>query len=449
MRQLALAALALVACDLDLSQSTSPLTADHAVIASLSDAVGGHPQAPLVVGPDGMLWGTAWQRGPNALSEGGACSSTASWDTDAQERQCPGSVFRLWPDGSGLEVVHAFTTLDAGNRNDDGYQPVAGLTVGNDGLVYGTTTKGGRPAAAAATTGGMGVMFRIDPASLAFDVVHTCGAAPRAQDCKFLYGGFVVDAGGSLVTSSKSGLAFTNQAGGFVRLDPATLTLTTIHAFAPVNYAATPDINADGGNPTSTPAIDSDGRLHSLQGGWGPMGGGTIVSVGTIATVDRAFSPLGDPTINRDNTALQSLTVASDGRLYGTRAYAGDNGTGEIFRLDANGYEPLLSFAPAIGSSSPRFANTTGAVPLGTMLEVDGALIGTTFYGGAQGVGCVFRFDPATLEIELLHSFTGGAGGARPVAGVIVGPDGALYGTTRVGGAPGPGTIYRLSIGGL
>jgi uncharacterized repeat protein (TIGR03803 family) len=45
----------------------------------------------------------------------------------------------------------------------------------------------------------------------------------------------------------------------------------------------------------------------------------------------------------------------------------------------------------------------------------------------------------------VLHNFTGGTtDGAWPKAGVVFGPDGALYGATQYGGAYQDGTIYKL-----
>jgi uncharacterized repeat protein (TIGR03803 family) len=44
-----------------------------------------------------------------------------------------------------------------------------------------------------------------------------------------------------------------------------------------------------------------------------------------------------------------------------------------------------------------------------------------------------------------LYTFSGGADGAWPDAGVIVGPDGAFYGVTQYGGANTFGTVFRVA----
>src|SRR5947208_1444550 len=75
----------------------------------------------------------------------------------------------------------------------------------------------------------------------------------------------------------------------------------------------------------------------------------------------------------------------------------------------------------------------------GLVLGNDGALYGTTFYGGSGYSGTVFKLTPDNTSptgytIAILHSFTGtGGDGAGPYAGLVLGNDGALYGTTVYG----------------
>jgi uncharacterized repeat protein (TIGR03803 family) len=103
----------------------------------------------------------------------------------------------------------------------------------------------------------------------------------------------------------------------------------------------------------------------------------------------------------------------------------------------------LYTFAGGTDSSHP-----SGGVIVGET----GALFGTTTDGGTAGLGTVFSLTPpispggAWIE-TILHSFTG-ADGANPLAGVIIGPRGELYGTTSNGGTGsctgGRGTVFEL-----
>jgi uncharacterized repeat protein (TIGR03803 family) len=116
------------------------------------------PLGPLVALADGYLYGTT--------SGGGANGS--------------GTLFRLRLDGSGFETMYVFsaTRVSSGaSVNQDGAAPVAGLTNGNDGRLYGVTTIGG--------TAGNGTVFAFDPVGGIFSTMHsfdgTRGARPTGE----------------------------------------------------------------------------------------------------------------------------------------------------------------------------------------------------------------------------------------------------------------------------
>ena len=88
---------------------------------------------------------------------------------------------------------------------------------------------------------------------------------------------------------------------------------------------------------------------------------------------------------------------------------------------------------------------TDGGSPYaGLMRDSAGNLYGATFGGGTGSAGTVFKVDPAGKE-TVLHNFKGKADGASPIAGLVRGPGGALYGTTVEGGASNYGTVFKLS----
>src|SRR5882757_3833080 len=51
-----------------------------------------------------------------------------------------------------------------------------------------------------------------------------------------------------------------------------------------------------------------------------------------------------------------------------------------------------------------------------------------------------------TGTLTVLHSFSG-ADGTHPT-GVVIGLDGALYGTTQLGGANDAGSVFRITLSG-
>jgi uncharacterized repeat protein (TIGR03803 family) len=90
-----------------------------------------------------------------------------------------------------------------------------------------------------------------------------------------------------------------------------------------------------------------------------------------------------------------------------------------------------------------------GATPhAGLALDTSGNLYGTTTAGGASNLGTVFKLDTTGKE-TVLYSFTGGVSdGATPNAGLILDASGNLCGTTTAGGASGLGTVFKLDITG-
>src|SRR6266496_4272135 len=129
---------------------------------------------------------------------------------------------------------------------------------------------------------------------------------------------------------------------------------------------------------------------------------------------------------------------ARDGGLYGTTSAGGNTGNGTVFKLnnDGTGYAVLHSFTGIDGDS-----------PWADLVEgTDGVLYGTTFGGGSAGAGTVFKLNKDGGGFVVLHNFDFGRGdGHLPVAGLVEGNDGGLYGTTEAGGTSGGGTVFKLN----
>ena len=155
----------------------------------------------------------------------------------------------------------------------------------------------------------------------------------------------------------------------------------------------------------------------------------------------------------KDGGSPNSLIQATDGLFYGSAANGGDtnscpsDGCGVLFKSDTSGNFVVLHV----------FHATDGYLPTGLVKGSDGNFYGTTMSGGQPsggGGGTFFRLDPAG-NFTVLYGFIGGLAccdGGGPVGTPIQASDGNFYGTTGAGGAfrdtdhPGGfGTIYRFN----
>jgi uncharacterized repeat protein (TIGR03803 family) len=148
------------------------------------------------------------------------------------------------------------------------------------------------------------------------------------------------------------------------------------------------------------------------------------------------------------------LIFDSAGNLYGTTYSGGASGAGTVFKLApiTGGWQEtvLYSFTGGTDGGKPYYA--------GVILDSAGNLYGTTYSGGnltgCAGLGCgtVFKLAPVTggWQESVLYSFSGGADGGNPRAGVIFDAAGNLYGTAFQGGSftkclSGCGIAYKLT----
>src|SRR5207247_4481926 len=104
--------------------------------------------------------------------------------------------------------------------------------------------------------------------------------------------------------------------------------------------------------------------------------------------------------------------------------------------LDGSGYSILH-----------RVSSSDGKAPWGgTVVASDAALYGTTHDGGSNGLGTIFKMNQDGSGYRVLYNFTGAAGDASsPAAGLFEADDGALYGTTWYGGSTWNGTVFRVN----
>jgi uncharacterized repeat protein (TIGR03803 family) len=363
-------------------------------------ADGANPQSGLVEAGSGALYGTT----PSGGDYG--------W----------GTVFRLNKDSTGYGVLHTF-----GGSATDGQQPRASLIRGSDGVLYGTTAFGG--AYTNLFGEGAGTVFKLNPDGTGYTVLYNFGngAADGAAPSAALVEG--TDAALYGTTSSGGGYGF----GTVFRSSRDGSNYTTLASFPPLGL---------GDGPSAWLVQGSNGALYGTR----PFGGSSSNAVGSVFKLNTdgsGYSVLHDfiPGGTDGTQPAAALVEGSDGALYGTTQYGGADGSGTLFSLNKDGsiYNQLRSFRRVGPDSQGTYA--------GLVQGPDGAFYGTTYRGGTNGSGTVFKLNGDGSSYRIVQSFDGGQG-ASPYGGLLVGSDGILYGTASGGGPEGGGTVFKLSTDG-
>jgi uncharacterized repeat protein (TIGR03803 family) len=322
------------------------LTTLYSLCSQANCADGYQPQAGLVLGTDGDLYGATTQGGVYGygtvfkINSRGVLTTLHSFDlTDGAGPYAPpvqasdgnfygtttfggedsGTVFKMTPDG-------VLTTL----YNFIGIGPSLGTLVqATDGALYGTVELGG---------GSCGSIFRITTGD-AFEIFHafdcTDGGSPasgliQATDGK-LYGTTYI--GGSNTTCNNGcGTLFKISLKG---------SLTTVYNF---------DLT-HGANPNSAMVEGSDGNLYGTTYGGGTNGGwGTIFRLSANGTLTTLHS------FNLTDGAQPygALVQDTSGNFYGTTPNGGSNSRGILFGL-STALGPFVAFVRNPAKVGQRF----------------------------------------------------------------------------------------------
>ncbi|MFZ0479352.1 MAG: choice-of-anchor tandem repeat GloVer-containing protein [Terriglobales bacterium] len=238
--------------------------------------------------------------------------------------------------------------------------------------------------------------------------------------------GVVLDKGGNVYGTTTEG--GTSALGVIFKVTPSGA-FSTLYNFCSASECA------DGGWPIYGLVIDKEGNLYGATVYGGAFANGTVFKV----------TPSGTETVLYNFTSSYSIYYAqpnlaldSKGNLYGVTP-----DTFSIFKLTPSGtYSTLYTFC-----SAPNCAD--GNEPLGgVILDKLDNLYGTTKFGGANGLGIVFKLTPSGTE-TVLHSFdANGEDGFYPEAGVILDSKDNIYGTTTLGGKIGVGSVFEVTASG-
>jgi uncharacterized repeat protein (TIGR03803 family) len=374
---------------------------------------GANPESKLIFDASGNLIGTTILGGVVDGCYGNGC----------------GTVFKLAPDGTE-SVLHAFT-----GAVGDGALPFGGLVPGQFGSFYGTTQENGEIGYF-----GNGTVYEV-AADGTETVLHYFDSERRGWNPT-----------GELTQTNKHNFYGSTVSGGYKRSPCGSMgcgTVFNVHANGRFNLLYRFSGGTDGGEPDGGVIVDNTGTLYvttSIRGNTGcsgyAFGCGSIDKIAPDGTLTVLHTFLG----GSDGAVPEGELIADgDGNFYGTTVAGGDckaslNGCGTVYEFTGSGNETVLySFK----------AGSDGAFPYtGVVRDKRGHSYGVTASGGntgcgGGGCGTVFEISPSGKE-KILYTFTGGDDGANPYAGLLMGPHGALYGTTEFGGAYGSGTVFRI-----
>jgi uncharacterized repeat protein (TIGR03803 family) len=216
---------------------------------------------------------------------------------------------------------------------------------------------------------------------------------------------------------------------------PAQATEVVLHNFTPAPRGA---------NPGAGLIRDSRGNLYGTTVSGGRGNAGVVYAVDATGHEAVLYRFMGGADGARPNS---SVTGDSAGNLYGTTLLGGEWNAGVVYKLDPTGHETVLH-------SFPQNDGWACSPSPGVIRDSEGNLYGTVpACLQSNAAGLVYKIDTAN-NWTVLYSFTGGADGGSPKAGVIRDSAGNLYGTTASGGDStacngyGCGVVYKLDATG-
>ncbi len=186
----------------------------------------------------------------------------------------------------------------------------------------------------------------------------------------------------------------------------------------------------------------TNGKLYGTSYYGGANNSGAMFEISTDGTLTTLYNFCSQSDCADGEYTYSVPVQAADGNFYGTTYLGGDNDDGTVFKLTPGGTLTTLH----------SFNGTDGSQPLAGLVQAtNGDLYGTTYTGSSNGHGEVFKITKGGA-FTLLHSFcsqSACADGSNPFAGLLLGTDGNLYGTTLGGGASnGFGTVFKITPNG-
>ena len=357
---------------------------------------------------------------------------------------------------AGLAQATAYYTLYSFKGDPDGAQPKGAVVIGKGGVLYGTTFLGG--------TSRLGTIFELTPTKAVpwkETVLHNFSG----PDGQYPESALVFGSTGALYGVTPGSDAMGGPGTLFELAPPSTpggtWEETVLGTFGPNG-------NSQNVGPNGAVLSGPGGTLYTTTQG-APIGGvggnlGLVIALAPPATPGGVWTEYELYTFGATQGEWPVAGVVSEsGSLFGTTVFAGDFycGCGTVYELTP----PATQGGAWTETTIHTFTGSDGANPQDALtIGPGGVLYGTTQYGGSgvcpthgavDSCGTVFQLTPpsapgGTWAESVIYSFTGTNGdGAAPVSSVVLGKNGALYGTTQNGGSAAfdsvcPGSYYEI-----
>jgi uncharacterized repeat protein (TIGR03803 family) len=347
-------------------------------------SAGQYPSSSLVRDPQGNLYGVAL---------GGTLGR--------------GTIFKVSSTGDE-QVLYNFNGFDG-----DGDVPDSMSFRDAAGNLFGTTFQGGAYS--------YGAVFEFDTQGRETVLYSFC---PRTPCTKGTFPGGVIPAKNGTrygITYAGGNFACNITGCGTVFKINHEGDLTLLHAFG----------GADGEAPNAGLVLGASNDAYGTTQYGGAYGRGVVFKVTSVGneTVEYSFDGGADGAY-----PTGGLVQDAAGNLYGTAYQGGAYNYGTVFKVNTLGqFSVLYSFSGGASGANP-YASLT--------LDQQGNFYGTTYSGGSQNFGTIFKLDASGKE-TVLHNFGKEGDGVHP-SGLIIDPSGNLYGTTYQGGKYNYGSVFEL-----
>jgi uncharacterized repeat protein (TIGR03803 family) len=288
-------------------------------VASFDLTNGAYPDGGVTIAAQGNLCGTTASAGPGGLYNG---------------------LGTVWEIAKGTDTITTLASFDV----DTGYEPLSGVTLDEQGDLYGTAYYGG--------PGGEGTVWELAKGSSTLSVLASFNGANGGYPTF----GLTLDAQGNLYWATGTIWEIVNGSNTITALDA---------------------------NGTGPLAIDPQGNFYET-GYSGAAHESFVEEISRRANGTYANSIVTDFGGTTEVGKPSGVTIDAQGNLYGTLPGGGAYGDGMLWEI-VTGSNSITTLASFDGTNGSGFSS-------GVTLDADGNLYGTRLDGGTDGFGTVWEF---------------------------------------------------------